>query len=189
MVNRSRTRIDNFHLADVRPQDRIAPNFRIYELNRSDLAQRLDIDNRLPDDGVLRAAVHLTREVMQPIRDAHGRFSPTSVYRSQELERFLKKRPRGWISVSPHTQGCACDLDIPGLGTLALAQWTAEHLPDYDEIICERFDPRQGPNSGWVHIALRPLGQGVNRRRLQSEILDTKTGHWVLVPGLTDTLD
>ena len=189
MTNRARTKLDNLQLAGLAPQDQIAPNFRVYELNRSEVAARLDIDNALPDDQTLRAAVHLAREVMQPIRAAHDRYSPISVYRCQELERVLKRRPPGWISLSPHTGGWACDLRIPGLSTLALAQWAAEHLPDYEEVICECVDPAQGPSSGWVHIALRPPGGGPNRKQLLSQVRDPRTRRWVLLQGLKDRLD
>lgn len=189
MTNRSRTRLEDLRLADLDPQDQIAPNFRVYELDRSEVAARLGIETRLPDDTVLRAAVHLAREVMQPIREAQGRFSPLSVYRSQALEQVLKKRPPGWISLSPHTTGCACDLRIPGISTLTLAQWAAEQLPDYDEVCCECIDPAQGPSSGWVHIALRPPGEGPNRRQLQSHIRDPRNGRWVLLEGLRDKVD
>ncbi len=175
-------------LADLEPQDLIAPNFRVYELCRSEIADRLGIDNPLPDDATLRAAVYLTREVMQRLRGKFGRFSPNSVYRSQALEQVIRRRPEGWISTSPHTAGWACDLDIPGKSTLYLAQWAVEHLPEFDQVICECCDPRRGPNSGWVHIALRPPGLGVNRRETESLILDPGTRRWVRVPGLQDRL-
>lgn len=172
-------------LAEMEPLTLIAPNFRVQELCRSEIAGRLGIDNRLPGDLELRAAANLARQVMQPIRDQYGRYSPNSVYRGQELERLLKKRPRDWISVSPHTQGWACDLEIPGVHTLDLAHWAAECLPDYDHVMCECFDPRVGPASGWVHIALRPPGQGKNRKLRSSYIRDHRTGRWVHVAGLT----
>lgn len=188
MAEHQATPLKDLRVADLDPQDHIAPNFRVYELSRSEIAERLGIDNRLPDDAVLRAAVYLAREVMQPIRNAFDRFSPNSVYRSQELEQVIKRRPEGWISTSQHTLGCACDLEIPGKSTLELAQWAAGYLPAYDQIICECFDPRQGPNSGWVHIALRPPGWGENRRELLSYILDTRTGRWVYMPGLRNSV-
>lgn len=189
MTNRSRTKLDNLHLADLDPQDHIAPNFRVYELNRSEVAARLDVDNRLPDDQVMRTAVRLAREILQPIRAAYDRFSPISLYRSQELERTLKRHPPGWISTSPHTSGAACDLRIPGVSTLALAQWAEAHLPNCDEIICECIDPTQGPSSGWVHIALRPAGQWCHPRQLLSQIRDPDSKRWVILEGLRDSLD
>lgn len=184
MANRVRTRLENLSLASLEPGDLIAPDFKVYELTVSELASRRGIPNDFPSDAELRAAVHLARAVLQPIRDAFGRFTPNSVFRSQALERVLKNRPATWISTSQHTQGFACDVEIPGKPTLELARWAADNLPDYDQIICECYDPRQGPNSGWVHISLKPPGQGANRRKLLSYIRDPRSGQMVYVDGL-----
>ncbi|MCG6863664.1 MAG: D-Ala-D-Ala carboxypeptidase family metallohydrolase [Chromatiaceae bacterium] len=184
MANRSKTKLDKLHLADLDPQDLIAPNFRLYELTRSELASRSGIDNGLPGDRELHAAVNLARQVLQPIRDAFGSFAPNSLFRSQALERKLKDKPAGWISTSQHTQGCACDVEIVGMSTLELAAWARDNLPEYDQIICECYDPRKGPNSGWVHISLKTRELGANRRNLLSYIRNPDSGKWVYVAGL-----
>lgn len=67
---------------------------------------------------------------------------------------------------------------------MALAEWVRDNLPDYNQIICECYDPRKGPNSGWVHIALKPEDQGVNRKMLLSYIRDPETRRMVYVEGL-----
>ncbi len=184
MANYTRTKLENLSLASLDLQDLIAPNFRAYELTRSELANRLGVDNDFPGDQELRAAVNLARKVLQPFRDAFGGFTPNSVFRSQALERVLKRKPSGWLSTSQHTRGCACDIEIIGKSTLELAQWAADNLPDYDQIICECYDPDEGPNSGWVHISLKPPEQGENRKQLLSYIRDTSSGQWLYVPGL-----
>jgi hypothetical protein len=99
----------------------------------------------------------------------------------------------GVIAVNPfafsqHTTGCACDLEIPGKPTLELAEWARDNLADYDQIICECYDPHKGPNSGWVHISLTPKGQGENRRMLLSYIRDPASGRMVYVEGLRESL-
>jgi Peptidase M15 len=170
--------------ADLDPQDRIAPNFLVYELSVSELADRRGIDNRIADDEALRSAVHLARHVLQPIRDAFGGFTPNSVYRSQALERQLKDKPASWISTSQHTEGRACDVEIVARPTLELAQWASTNLADFDQIICECYDPRKGPNSGWVHISLLPPGRGRNRRQVLSYVVDPGSGRLVYVNGL-----
>jgi hypothetical protein len=175
--------LDTLRLADIDPQDRIAPNFRVYELTRSETAERQRIANLFRSDDELRAAVFLARSVLQPIRDAFGSFTPNSVYRGQALERALKNRPSSWISTSQHTEGRACDVEIPGKPTLELARWASEQLADFDQIICECYDPRKGPNSGWVHISLVPPGRGANRREKLSYVLDTATNRLVYVKG------
>ncbi len=184
MEDRSQTPLEELSLASLDPQDLIAPNFRVYELTRSELASRLGVDNAFPTDRELRAAVYLARKVLQPIRKEFGGYTPNSVFRSQALERVLKRKPSGWLSTSQHTRGCACDIEIVGKSTLELARWAAGNLPEFDQIICECFDPREGPNSGWVHISLKAPGLGDNRRKLLSYIRDGGSGQWAYVNGL-----
>lgn len=184
MAHSADTELDALTLASLDPHDLIAPNFRLYELTRSELASRLNVDNRFSSDRELRAAVHLARQVLQPIRAAFGGFTPNSVYRSHALERALKRKPSSWLSTSQHTQGCACDIEIVGKSTLEIAQWAATHLEHYDQIICECYDPREGPNSGWVHLSLKAPGQGVNRKEQLSYVRDKRSGKWVYIQGL-----
>ena len=131
--------------------------------------------------------IHLARHVLQPVRDAFGSFTPNSVYRSQSLERALKNKPATWLSTSQHATGEACDIEIVGMATLELAAWARDHLADFDQIICECYDPRQGPNSGWVHVSLKAPGSGANRRQCLSYVADPASGRLVYVHGLTAT--
>lgn len=181
----SKTPLDQIPLDNLSPQALIAPNFRVYELTRSDLAARLGIDNGFASAGELRAAIHLARRVLQPIREAFGSFSPNSVYRSQKLERALKNKPATWLSTSQHARGEACDIEIVAMPTLELATWARDKLADFDQIICECYDPAKGPNSGWVHISLKAPGTGPNRRQCLSYVRDASTGRLVYVSGLT----
>ena len=181
----SRTPLDAIPLAGLLPRALIAPNFRLYELSKSDLAARLGIDNGFASEAHLRAAIHLARQVLQPIRDAFGSFSPNSVYRSQHLERALKNKPASWLSTSQHAKGEACDIEIVAMPTLELAAWARDHLADFDQIICECYDPAKGPNSGWVHISLKPPGTGTNRKQCLSYVRDKTSGRLVYVSGLT----
>lgn len=183
----SATPLAAISLAGLDPRALVAPNFRVYELCRSELAARRGIANALANDAELRAAIHLARQVLQPVREAFGAFSPNSVYRSQALERALKNKPATWLSSSQHTRGEACDIEIVGQPTLSLAIWARDHLADFDQIICECYDPRQGPNSGWVHISLKAPGSGVNRRQCLSYVDDPSTGQLVYVNGLSAT--
>lgn len=183
-VDLSKTPILQISLSQVRPETRIAPNFRVHELTRSELAERRGIDNNFPSDRELRAAIHLVREVLQPIREAFGSFTPNSIFRGNPLERALKNKPGTWLSTSQHVRGEACDIEIVGMSTLALANWAKEKLKDYDQIICECFDPLKGPNSGWVHISLKGPDGSSNRRELLSYIRDPRSGRMIYVPGL-----
>lgn len=165
------------------PGDRVSTHFWFGELSRSELADRLGIRNAFTSAKQVRSAVYLCRNVLQPMRDEFGAFSPNSVYRCQALERALKKKPASWTSNSQHTAGEACDVNIPGVSTLELAQWAARNL-EFDQLICECYDPAKGPNSGWVHVSLRPPGTRENRRQLLSYILDRDRRRYVYVDGL-----
>ena len=174
--------------ANAGPEDMVSAHFKVYELTRSETATRLRINNLFPGTHELRAAVFLCRTVLQPVRDALGRFSPNSVFRCQELERAIKKKRANWISKSQHTLGQACDIEIPGMPTLELADWVAKHL-EFDQVICECYDPSNGPNSGWVHVSAVPPGLGENRRSSLSYVVDPATGKYVYVMGLKETSD
>lgn len=184
-VDRKNAPISEFTLANTRHDTLVAPNFLLYELTRSELADRRGIANHFPTDHELRAAIHLAREVLQPIRNHFGSFTPNSVFRGHPLERALKNKPASWLSTSQHARGEACDIEIVGMSTLALAEWARDHLKDFDQIICECYDPAKGPNSGWVHISLKAPGTGQNRRQLLSYI--ASQGRMVYVPGLRAT--
>ena len=172
--------------ARCQPQDRVSPNFRFYELASSELAQRRGIPNRFASLAQARAAVYLCRKVLQPLRNAFGSFSPNSVFRSHALERALKGKPKSWMSPSQHCLGQACDVEIPGVATLELAKWASEQL-EFDQIICECYDPAQGANAGWVHISLRPPGGAENRKQLLSYVRDARRGGFVYVAGLRES--
>ena len=160
-TDHSNTPLDELSLAHVGPEDRVARYFKLYELSKSETADRQRIDNRISSDEVLRSAVNLAREVLDPIREAYGSFTPNSVYRCQALERALKGRPSSWLSTSQHTLGWACDVEIVALPTLEMAQWAATNLAQFDQIICECHDPartRAGCTSRWCHPAAAATG-------------------------------
>ncbi|MGD9163195.1 MAG: D-Ala-D-Ala carboxypeptidase family metallohydrolase [Chromatiales bacterium] len=184
----SQSPVDIISLEGLQPRTLVAPHFRLFELIRSETATRQGIDNRFSSIQELHAAIHLAREVMEPIREAFGSFTPNSVFRGQALERALKRKPADWISRSQHTKGEACDVEIVGLPTLELAQWAEHHLPQFDQIICECYDPAKGPNAGWVHISLKPPGAGSNRKRTLSYVKDPASNRMVYVEGLRPTV-
>jgi hypothetical protein len=171
---------------DAQPHDRISANFKFYELTNSETADRRGINNSFAAVEEVQAAVYLCRNVLQPVRDTHGRFSPNSVFRGQALERALKNKRRPWISTSQHTRGQACDIEIPGLSTIELSQWVIDNL-EFDQVICECYNPAKGPNAGWVHVSLLPPGFGQNRRKILSYVMNAGTGKYQYVNGLRES--
>ena len=185
MADFSNAAWDSFSLP-VDYNDRIAPNFKIYELTKSDFAERHNINNDFKDDSDLQSAIYLCRNILQPIRDEFGSYSPNSVYRCQELERGMKKKPDDWVSSSQHARGQACDVEVPGISTMDLAVWVAENL-EYDQLICECYNPAKGANSGWVHVSIVPPGRGENRKQQLSYIYSATNNKFVYVNGLVET--
>lgn len=172
---------------DTQANDQISANFKLYELTKSETAERNLITNDFTENTHLQSAVYLCRNVLQVVRDEFGKFSPNSVYRSQELERALKRKPDGWLSRSQHTRGQACDIEIPGLSTMELSEWVKQSLT-FDQLICECYNPAKGPNSGWVHVSLLPPGMGENRGNVLSYIFDTNTQKYAYVNGLQESV-
>ena len=72
---------------------------------------------------------------------------------------------------------------MPGVKTLDLARWVSRNL-EFDQLICECYDPAKGPNSGWVHISLKAPGTGANRKKLLSYIFDPRRRAFAYVDGL-----
>ncbi len=168
------------------PQDKISKNFRAYELIKSETADRNAIDNWFKNLNQLKSAVYLCRNILQPVRDKFGPFTPNSVFRSQLLERALKNKPDTWRSTSQHTKGQACDIEIPKLTTMKLAEWVRDNLP-FDQLICECYNPAKGPNSGWVHVSIVPDGMGSNRGKIMSYVWDNSKGKYVYILGLQES--
>ena len=184
MPDRTATPWNQFRLAGLSPDDWISKNFTAAELTKSELATRHGINNGFTDDAHLQCAVHLCREVLQPVREKFGRYTPNSVYRSQALERKLKEKPPTWVSSSQHTLGQACDIEVLGASNRKLAEWVRANLT-FDQLILECYSAAEGANSGWVHVSLLPPGR-TNRGEVLSYVKD-RNGQFVFVKGLLET--
>ncbi len=163
----------------------VSKNFTFSELTKSELATRLDIANDFPSVKELRYAVYVCRNVLQPVRDKFGRYTPNSVFRSQDLERALKGMPIDWVSNSQHTLGQACDIEVMGATNMRLAAWIRDNL-EFDQLILECYSAEEGSNSGWVHVSLCPPGHGSNRKQVLSYVKNPQTGRFEYVTNLVE---
>lgn len=135
-------------------------HFTFREFERSETAERLKIDNRLPEL-VEAHVVELVDILLDPLREAWGGpLVVTSGYRCPELNKAV-----GGSETSAHTAGWAADL-VPGDGrgvqelvNFAIEWLTATGLP-YDQLI----DERSG-GSRWLHLGIRNLN-GEQRRQM-----------------------
>ena len=67
---------------------------------------------------------------------------------------------------------------IDGMSNLDLAKWVADNL-DFDQVILEFYNPKEGPNSGWVHASY--ASQGKQRKQILTAVMEK--GKTVYKPG------
>ena len=138
---------------------KISKNFSLGELTKSETATRLGINNE-PGSEELISLVSLVHCVLQPIRDHFGRaITVTSGFRSVETCKAV-----GSSAKSQHAKGEAVDWEILGVDNLQVAQEIPKIIDSWDQLILEFYDPKQGPDSGWIHLSYNRLGN--NRKRI-----------------------
>ena len=125
----------------LRDKDSLSEHFSLRELTRSMTAARCGIDNSTSDPYVIQNLKHLCSNILEPIRDEFGAFSPTSCYRGLALNRTLKSSDK-----SSHVRGEAADIQLNSVSTLALAEWCRDNL-NFDQVILEYGE------TGWVHVS------------------------------------
>ena len=137
--------------------DKLSPHFRLREFERSQIANRFDIDNTVKEKQIYNNLTLLCENVLEPVRRHYGvPFSPTSGYRCLELNRRL-----GSSDKSQHVKGQAADIEIPTVSNYELGIWIRDNL-DYDTVLLE-FYKKDVPSSGWVHVSY--ISKENNRKR------------------------
>lgn len=127
----------------------VSPHFSLREVERSYTAQRLGIDNRLPN-AYLPIARRLANDVLEPLRMAVERpVLVSSWYRSPALNTAV-----GGSDRSKHLFATAADCEVRGLGNADLAD-IVSGLASVQKVILE-FHTLGVPDSGWVHIQRAP---------------------------------
>jgi hypothetical protein len=135
---------------------RISKNFTLNELTKSSTGERLGIDNSVKDHQTLVNLCALTHNVLQKVREAHGRTTVNSSFRCLDLNRAIKSSDK-----SQHVKGEAADIECPAIDNLKLARWIASNV-DFDMVLLEFYT--QGiPDSGWVHVSYK--ADGNNREK------------------------
>tara|TARA_R100000808_G_C2109153_1_gene123798 strand:+ start:460 stop:927 length:468 start_codon:yes stop_codon:yes gene_type:complete len=135
---------------------KISKNFTLKELTKSSTADRLGIDNSVKDQQTLVNLSALTHNVLQKVRDEHGRTTVNSSFRCLDLNRAIKSSDN-----SQHVKGEAADIECPAVDNFKLAKWIAANL-DYDQVLLE-FYTAGIPDSGWVHVSYK--ADGDNRKK------------------------
>jgi zinc D-Ala-D-Ala carboxypeptidase len=142
----------------------LSPHFSLREFIASTTADRLKIDNSLPD-ALKDNAIH-TCEQLEKIRAILGN-NPliiTSGWRNPALNKAV-----GGSASSDHASARAVDIRCPKFGTArTIARALAASNIEFDQLILE------SPTlpSAWVHIGFR---KGANRQQVLTKFAGDKT--------------
>ena len=151
---------------------KLSEHFVLKEFIKSDTATRKRISN-IPSPQHAANLKKVCEKILEPVRNHFGKpVRINSGYRGPALNAAV-----GGSGKSQHCNGEAVDFEIDGLPNPQLAQWVANHC-EFDQIILEFYDPKEGPNSGWVHAS---YAEGKNRKQILTAV--TVGGKTVYKPG------
>ncbi len=156
---------------------KLSRNFSLKELTASSTAKRLGLRND-PTEEHISALTALCVKILQPIRESHGIVTVNSGLRVPEVNTAITGNPN---SKSQHKVGEAADFEcLGGVSNIELAKWIKDNL-EFDQLILEYYNPKEGPNSGWVHCSYRRLGD--NRKDVRTAV-EGSGGKVKYEPGL-----
>ena len=144
---------------------KLTEHFTLEEFTRSNIASRLRIDNRVPDE--LMANIQLTANKLELVRKVLGfPIVITSGYRCPLLNARV-----GGVSTSAHTKGLAVDFHCAYGTPKEICQRLIDTGVQFDKLIQE--------HNQWVHIGFSP---NYNRQIVLTAIKNS--GKTVYVNGL-----
>jgi putative chitinase len=156
----------------ISEETKMSEHFVLKEFTKSDTATRKRISN-IPGPEHFANLKKVCEKILEPVRKHFNRpVRINSGYRSPALNAAV-----GGSNKSQHCNGQAVDFEIDGLPNPQLAQWVANNC-EFDQIILEFYDPKEGPNSGWVHAS---YAEGKNRKQILTAV--TVNGKTVYKPG------
>ena len=159
-------------ISSVTPDMQLSEHFKLNEFTKSETAIRKRIDNT-PGPAHASNLQKICEKILEPVRNHFQKpVRINSGYRGPALNSAV-----GGSSKSQHCNGEAVDFEIDGLANPELAKWVAANC-DFDQIILEFYDPKEGPNSGWVHAS---YSEGKNRKQILTAV--SVSGKTVYKPG------
>jgi putative chitinase len=151
----------------------LSEHFSLKEMIKSETATRKGIDNS-PSPDHLANLMEVCKHILEPVRKHFNKpVQINSAYRGPKLNAAV-----GGSAKSQHVNGQAVDFEIDGLANPELAKWVSENC-DFDQLILEFYNPKEGPNSGWVHASY--AGPGKNRKQILTAVM--VNGRTVYKPG------
>jgi len=126
---------------------KLSDNFSLHEFTKSQTATRHGIDNTPSMTDILNLT-SLCESVLQPVRNNFQKpMIISSGFRCKELNTKI-----GGSATSQHVIGQAADIEVLGVTNLELSDWIHHNL-NYDQLILEFYNEKEGPHSGWVHVS------------------------------------
>jgi zinc D-Ala-D-Ala carboxypeptidase len=148
----------------------LTPNFKYYEMVRSDTATRFGIDN-IPVDEYIVNFTTLCKCVLERIRSNYKR--PWNKHYIKVLSGYrnnaLNIRVGSTNTKSQHKFGEAADFKVKGIDVNDVFKWTIFSDIDFDQIISE-FVSEDG-REGWIHISYKRNGINRNKVSIAKKIL------------------
>jgi hypothetical protein len=119
---------------------KLTEHFTIEEMQRSNTAIRLGLQNICPD--LLRENMLLVAQRLEAVRAYFkAPVRVLSCYRSPSVNKAV-----GGSETSAHLFAQAADFTVDGISVSTACDWCSINIPDYDQIIFEFGE------SGWCHM-------------------------------------
>ena len=147
----------------------LSRNFSLNELTKSQTALRNGLDNTPSTEEIVALTV-LCNNILQPVRDKYGSFSPNSGFRTVKLCELV-----GSSAKSQHAKGEAADIEVAGVDNYQLAEWISKNL-DFDQLILEFYNS-DDPSSGWVHVSYNRLKEEQRHDIRRTVVKDKKVSY------------
>ena len=152
---------------------KLSEHFSLEELTVSPTAKKLGLPNN-PTPEHIENMKYVCEKILEPVRAHFGKpVQINSSYRSPAVNAKV-----GGSKTSQHSNGEAVDFEIPGVPNKQLADWVADNL-EFDQVILEFYNAKDGANSGWVHASIKRNGKNRKQRLIATK---SKAGGTVYTP-------
>ena len=152
---------------------KLSEHFTLEELIVSPTAKKLGLSN-VPTQEHIQNMKYCCEKILEPVRAHFGKpIQVNSSYRSPLVNKAVGGSP-----TSQHSKGEAIDFEIPGVSNKTVADWVADNL-EYDQVILEFYNAKDGSNSGWVHASIKRAGGNRKQRLVATK---SKSGGTVYTP-------
>jgi len=129
----------------------LTPHFRLSEFTRSATADRLHIDNTIPEE-LIPNLKNLCEQVLEPLREHFGiPVVISSGYRCPQLNKAV-----GGVPNSQHQKGEAADIVFPSSLTSHPSPLSEAFYWLLDNTHFDQLGFEQSGSTKWIHVSCKP---------------------------------